>query len=388
MTSKSIKWLLWAGTITLLVLAAIAFTTAFILPAYVENRLIPRLAKGFGLTSEEASVRRIGWWGADMGPLRFDVGNTPAITISAIQIDYSPWSLLQGQIKGITLGGLGLDLTLTDDGISMAGLKPPTKAATGRSGPGAIDMQTLLPVKLGRFSILQSQLDVHWNHRRYAIPFEIHLQTHQLADGILKGQIHLSVLGNPITLTADLEQPANRAKLTVESRGFVLESLYQLGLMPKEINMAGTTDLEGLVRLELNPLSVTGLSLSGVFRNTRLTTPQGSLHNLAGEKGELQPIELAVTGDELSKLQWRCAPFHIRSQLNVAVQKLQGQWSQTEKGWSLEAAITSLTPIQKVFGSADLKNDVKMNWLATVRKTDANHPIQFDLQGKCKGPWA
>jgi hypothetical protein len=41
-----------------------------------------------------------------------------------------------------------------------------------------------------------------------------------------------------------------------------------------------------------------------------------------------------------------------------------------------------------VFGSADLKNDVKMNWLATVRKTDANHPIQFDLQGKCKGPWA
>lgn len=390
MISKSTKWLLWTGSITLLVLAAIAATTAFILPAYVESRLIPRLAKGFGLTPEDASVRRIGWWGADMGPIRFNAGDTPAVTISAIQIDYSPWSLLQGRIKGITLGGLGLDLALTDDGISisMAGMRPPPKSATGRSGPQAMDVQTLLPVKLGRFSILQSQLHVHWNHRRFAIPFEIHLQTHQLADGILKGQTHLSVLGNPIILTADLEQPANRAELTIESQGFVLESLYQLGLIPKEINIAGTTDLEGLVRLELNPLSVTGLSLSGVFQDTRLTMPDGSLHNLAGENGELQPIELAVTGDDLSKLQWRCAPFHIRSPVNVAVGTLQGQWSQKEKGWSLEAAITSLAPIQKMFGSADLKNDVAMNWLVTVHQTDADHPIQFDLRGKGKGPWA
>lgn len=388
MTSKSIKWLLWTGTITVLVLATIAFTTAFVLPAYVENRLIPRLAKGFGLAPEEASVRRIGWWGADMGPFRFNVGDTPAITISAIQIDYSPWSLLQGEIKGIALGGLGLELTLTDDGISMAGLKPPPKSATGRSSPEAIDVQTLLPVKLGRFSILQSQLHVHWNQRRYAIPFEVSIQTHRLADGILKGQTHFSVFGNPITLTADLEQPANRAKLTFKSQGFVLESLYQLGLVPKEIKLAGTTDLEGLIRLELNPLSVTGFSLSGVFRDTRLAAPDGSLHNLTNKKGELQPIELAVTGDNLSKLQWRCAPFQIRSQLNVAVNTLQGQWRQTERGWSLEAAITSLTPKQKMFGSADLKNDVEMNWLATVHKTDADHPIQFDLQGQGKGPWA
>lgn len=372
----------------ILLLATMAFATAFILPAYVEYRLIPRLAEGFGLAPEEAGVRRIGWWGADLGPLRFNAGDATAITVEAIQIDYSPWSLLQGEIKGIALAGLGMELTVTDDGISVAGLKPPPKSATGRSGPGAIDVQTLLPVKLGRFSILQSQLHVRRNRRRCTIPFDIHLQTRQLADGILKGRTHLSMLGNPITLTMNLEQPANRAELTVEAQGFVLESLYQLGLLPKDIKMAGTTDLEGLVRLELSPLTVTGFSLSAIFPDARLTAPDGTLHNLAGEMGRPRPIELAVTGDNLSKIQWRCAPFHIRSQLSVAVNALQGQWRQTGRGWSLEAAITSVAPAQKMRSGMDLKNDLVMNWLATVHKTDPDQPIQFDLQGKGRGPWA
>ena len=224
-----------AGAILLLGMLA---ATALVLPPWVESKLIPDLTRKVGLSPSQIHVRRIGWWGTDIGPIEFQTGGAPAMAISAIQIDYSPLSLTRGRILGVTLGGIDLRMEAGKDGIQIPGmvLPPPKKDMTGGQKPTAPDLNALLPIQLDRFSIRQSQVKLKWKGRTYSIPLEMAIDGSQLRKGKLMAQADISVLGNPLTLAAKWDQTANRAQVEFTGKGILLQSLALTGRFPADVH--------------------------------------------------------------------------------------------------------------------------------------------------------
>ena len=82
MTFKPNKRLVWICGCLIALVVLLPAAGAFVLPAYVQSRVIPRLAAGFGLEPEDVHVRRLGLWGADLGPIRLKARNAPALTLA------------------------------------------------------------------------------------------------------------------------------------------------------------------------------------------------------------------------------------------------------------------------------------------------------------------
>jgi hypothetical protein len=387
MTSKPVKWLLWTGIIAFLLVSAVSVVAAVVLPGYVENRLLPRLAKEFGLSPADIRVRRIGPWGSDLGPIRLTSDGAPAITIAAVQVDYSPWSLIRGKIKGLTIGGLGVPISWTPDGASIAGIRVPAPSAASESGTGlaALDLGTLLPIELGRLAVVQSHLTLEISHRRYVIPFDIELQTHQLGAGRLKGRADLLVLGNPVALGVSLDQKADTAELELDAAGFQMAGLGQLAPPTLSIQLKGRMDIQGRARFGLRTFELKGLALSGSLSDARLTTPHGSLHPLTDENGRSQPIAVSMTGGGLSELKWRLAPFQISGPVDVAVDGLSGILSHAQGRWTLNGEIKTVVADQSLWDRVHIPSGWDTTWRLTGHGGDTQGLLEFSLTSQESG---
>jgi hypothetical protein len=384
--SKPQKWILWTGLAISLLLAMLCAGFSFVLPGYIEGKLVPGLSREFGLTPKEVNVRRIGLWGTDLGPIRLSADHGQTVTIAAIQIDYSPLALIRGEIDGLGLAGVGLEIAVTPEGVAIPGLKPPSEAASPGSHTAGFKLNALLPIKLERFSIIQSWLVINWHNRRHVIPFDIELQTGQLDAGRLKGRMHLSVVGNPLNLEAFIDQSANHAELSFDAGNFLLGNLSQLGIIPAQLRATGTVDLKGTGAFGLQPFQLTGLDLIGQFRNTHITTPDLTLHNLDADLKNPHPIVLSMKGDSIAKIEWSCAPFQVNSLLSVTVQSFKGDAAYANKRWSLNSSVETLAPKQKIMGMAEIIDDFYMTWKATAGGSASENGIELALRGQGAGP--
>jgi hypothetical protein len=381
MKTNPAKWFLWTGAILILLVAIVSFALTLVLPVYIENRLIPQVAAAVELTPEAVNVRRIGWWGADLGPIRLSSDKAPAIAVSAIQLDYSPLSLLQGKVEGLTVVGLEIAASITPEGVSIAGMRMAADSTASEPGESAIRIDTLLPISLSRLSILQSRLLLDWDHRQYTFPVDIHLSTGEMRAGILMGHADLSVFGNLLRVDTAIDQPANSARINFDASDFLLERLSQIGPQTMPLDASGTAHISAWGTVALQPLELTGLSLSARFENTRIATDNGSLHSRTTADGD-QPLVMTVKGEHLSDLQWSCAPFQFSGPLNLVVKALNGTLAVADAGWSLQGAMESLLPEQKIGEQAEIDTDVTLDWKMTVRSADTpKKKILFDLYG-------
>jgi len=80
----------------------------FYLPTYIESKFIPEIADKTGVRFYTCDVRRIGFFGTDLGSVRIGNNKNPALSIASVQIDYSPRELYKKKIKRIVLSGIEL----------------------------------------------------------------------------------------------------------------------------------------------------------------------------------------------------------------------------------------------------------------------------------------
>lgn len=379
MTSKLAKWLLWTGIIAVLLVSAVSIVTAFVLPAYVENHLLPGLGKEFGLSPGEIRVRRIGLWGSDLGPIHLMSNGASAVHIAAVQIDYSPWGLVQGNINGLTVVGLGIPILWTPDGVSIAGVRLPKASATSEDGAAALDLRTLLPIQLKRMAIVQSHLTLEVSGRRYLIPFDIELATHRLAAGHLKGRADLSILGNAVILQASLDQKADAVHVEMNSTGFQMAAIEPFVPSTLPVQLKGRMDIEGRVQLGLRSFDLKGLVLSAQFIDIQFATPHGVVRPVTDGNGHPQPISASLTGDGLSEIRWRFSPFQITGPAVVAVDELSGILAHKLGNWTLNGEVRTVVAEQLLAEGVRIPSKFGTTWGLTCRRMGAGGPLMFDL---------
>ena len=381
------RMLLWICALALAAAVMVWVTVSVLLPAYLESGMIPQLAGRMNLEARQVHVRRIDWWGADLGPIELQSRGMPVLTLAAVQIDYTPLDLLHRRISAITLAGLSLAVEITGEGISVPGFKPGAAAPSPAPDFVLPDFETLLPVRLKRLEVTQSQIVLNHDGRRYTVPLDIRLQTDRLNRGELQGRIRLSILDNPMVLTAVVNQHANSAQVTVESDGFELGCLSQAVGLPEGFGAAGGVRLEGRGTLRLMPFALSGLDLTASLADTRINLGGALIENVVEAQNAPQPIALSLTAANGDHIQVAGGPFRLSGPAAVVVTTLTGHVKKEGTGWSLDAQADTVLPVQPLAGGLSLEASLPMGWTLEAGGT-AENTIHFKVHSAGTHPVA
>lgn len=368
--------------------AGIAFAVGIFwaLPGYIESRLIPHLAEANGLEAAQVRVRRIGFNGADLGPIRIEAGSGQSISIMAIQIDYSVWGVLCKRIRGVVISGVEVELTTTPDGIRF-GDSSRRSASPDSEGARGIELDTLSPVRMDYLKIVHAEILLNHGARRFRLPLQIDLDTTGLPEGRLNGSLRLSPYGNAFTLTAHLDQSADHGLLRLHGDDLDIHRLA--AMLPEQPlpHVSGKLDLEADSTVRLSPLGIEDLSIRAQVHQARIGSAAALIENLsAGAAGDI-PIVIAI--DQINPMQfdWRCAPFQISTPVVTRVDALAGRWSMGEGGWELTVNGETNTPSQAVISPWTLAAPLASQWTATARCAPTK-PLLFEVRTAAKDPLA
>ena len=371
-----------------LTVAVIALAVGFFwgLPRYIESRLIPHLAEANGLSAAQVRVRRIGFNGADLGPIRIEDGSGQSLTLAGIQIDYSIWGVLRKRIRGIVISGMQVELTTTSEGIRF-GTSPRRRASPESGGDRGIQLKTLVPVHADYLKIIHSEIWLNHRAHRLRLPFQVDLDTTGLHAGRLNGSLRLSLNGNELALTARLDQSADQGLLSLHGENLDIGSLAA-GFPEKPLPLAsGRMNLEAKGAVRLSTLDIEGVSIRAQVLEARIASSGAVIENLSAGAAGAVPIEIAVDQTNPGQFDWRCAPFQISAPIVTRVDALAGRWSMDEAGWELTVNGETHTPAQAVMPQWALTAPLGSEWSAAVRYR-ATQPLSFEVQTVAKNPAA
>ncbi|MBI5063375.1 MAG: YdbH domain-containing protein [Desulfatitalea sp.] len=343
--SRSHKWILVLAGLMLCLGGLLAL--ALFLPFYLETRLLPRWATEAGLDPQIIRLRRIGWRGTDTGPIRLNMGDLSFGEVDAIQIDYSPASLVLGRIDGIVLSGLNLSLTLNEAGNAIAGWNPPDRDRPADAPAASVaDLSQKMPVGLKRLALRNAMITVHWRGRSIEIPLELDSDTSRLDQGRLQAKARLSPRGNPIHLTADMETGANTLALTVSAKGLELSRFADLLALFSDLPLAGRVDLEAQTRCRLQPLAVASMAGEARFSDMTLPLAGGRLVHRGRPEAEAIPIVIQWKSDDGRNFPWSLGPFSYQGPATLHVDGVEGRIALEAQGWGAEALAHTILPVQ------------------------------------------
>lgn len=374
--------------------AAVGITVAVIalavgifwgLPRYIESRLIPHLAEASGLNAAQVCVRRIGFNGADLGPIRIEAGSGRSISIAAIQIDYSIWKVLRKRIQGIVISGLKVELATTSDGGIRFGDRPRRNSSPEAEGDRGIQFKTLSPVQMDYLKIVHSQILLTHRTHRIQLPLQIDLDTTGLHEGRLNGLLQLAPYGNAFTLTARLDQSADRALLSLHGDELDIRNLA--AILPEQplSLVSGKINLEADSTVRLRTMSFERLSIRAQVQQARIGSAAAVIENLSAGAGGTIPIEIAIDQTNPMQFDWRCTPFQISTPVVTRVDAVAGSWSMDEAGWELTINGKTHTPAQAVMSQWSLTAPLASEWTATAQYSPTQ-PLLFEVHTEAKDP--
>jgi hypothetical protein len=230
MQSRTKTVLKWTTAVVAAVLIGLSAAAFLLLPRYIETRIVPRLTDSLGLNPASVNIRRIGLWGADVGPVRLGDAASPVIEIASIQVDYSPASLVGGNITGLSLAGARVTLAITPDGVTLPAWDRNALAKGSDTAHRPISLRDLIPIRLQWLRIDRGELAIHAQGRLFTVPLDLFIDTAALQQGQLDARAQLSVLGNPVMLQLQADQDGNRLDINLSSTAFLMESLAMSGV--------------------------------------------------------------------------------------------------------------------------------------------------------------
>ncbi len=392
--SRITKWLLilLSGIAIALVLLVPAFF--HFLPVYLETRFIPRVSLEAGLDPHEVRIRRIGWRGADLGPMRLGFGGQTVLEVAAVQLDYSLVSLLRGRIDTIVISGVRVDVTINEEGTGIAGLNHRSMTSE-RAEPDPNDPdhpEQKLPVSIGRLVIPGGRLAVHWNAHTVSVPFEMELSTASMGDRIAGESIaaRLSVGSdtNGLHAKGTLDIPTRRVALSLNGPNLNLSALEGFLQNTPLKRVAARIDLKADLLGRLEPFELTSLVMEARAEGLELKSPDFGIQNTLNDRKRPIPTVARITMESQGPWQWSVEPFQLSSPAEVHVTRLGGTLTREGKGWRAHSQASSNVPAQRMGPSVDpavaLLQPLALQWRLAARSPDGAS-IEFEIEGSGEG---
>jgi hypothetical protein len=261
----------------ILIGVGLLFLTSFLLPDFLESRIISILGKDVGISEFTLNLRELDLAGADLGPLRLGSQQNPALLIRSIQVDYSPGGLYQKKIKNIVASGVELYAEFKNGRLGLRGFdleklfaqleaaRSKNKTAGDRSGPS-------FPQRL---EINNATLVCKINETSYRVPFEIFLVAEDQAAQILNATVHLYPRGQAVKITTRVDLAQNRLAARLAADRLNLLRFADIFEPVAGLRVAGLAELDANADLMLDPFSIS--SIRGRLKGSALKVSYKSI---------------------------------------------------------------------------------------------------------------
>jgi hypothetical protein len=398
-TSRYYKWLL-------IILCGIAIFWLILVPAffhflpiYLETRLIPHLSLKAGIDPHEIRVRRIGWRGADLGPMRLGLRGQTVLQVAAAQLDYSLVSLLRGRIDRVVISGVRIEARLNAEGTGIAGLDDLKSAPTHQAERQAADpnFEKELPISIGRLVIPDGRINAHWGAHSVSVPFKMDLSTAAMEGAAtedhtplesITGTMRVGPEANALHAWGTLNVRTRRMALSFKGQDLDPSALHAFLESTPLNRIMARIDLQADIQGRLEPFELTSLVLESRAEGLELTTPDFALQNTLDDRNRPIPIVARLTMENQGPWQWSVAPFQLNRPAVVHVTRLNGALTLVETGWRSQTQALSIVPAQLLDTSSEpsvaLRQPLAMLWRLTARSADGTS-IEFEIDGSGQG---
>ena len=250
--------------------AGLIFLTSYLLPGFLESKIISILKKDAGISDFALEVHELDLAGANMGSMRIGNAQNPAVVVRSIHIDYSPGEIYQKKIKRIVASGVELYGEYKNGQLRFRGFdlaKVLTKLQSDKHKDKTVADPSYPPFPQ-RIEIYNGIFIGIANEKEYRIPFEMNIVPAKGAVNTLHAAARLYPRGQALKLTAQIDLEQNRIASQLAAKEMDLLRFADIFKSIDGLNAAGFASLEANAELQLAPFKVS--SISGRLKSSAL----------------------------------------------------------------------------------------------------------------------
>ena len=287
----------------ILIGAGLLFLTSYILPDFLESKIISIFKKDGAITDLALDFHELDLDGANLGSLRIGTPQNPALIIRSIHIDYSPAGISQKKIKKISANGVELYGEFKNGRFGLRGfdlekfLAQLDSAATKKKDSG--DHQ--YPYFPQRIEINNGTLICILDEKTYRIPFEMNLVQDENAAHNLKANLRLYPRGQPVHISTHIDLEQNRIAAQFAADELDLLRFADIFKPVNGLRLAGLASLEANVDIQLTPLTVS--SITGRLKGSAINVGYKNLEfqNRSDDSDITTPLIIDFEGPDQGK---------------------------------------------------------------------------------------
>jgi len=232
------------------------------LPYYLESRLLPQLVAETGISDVAFKVRRVGFFGADLGEVRIGPQPNPALLIRSVQLDYSPDQLYRKKIDRVVLSGIEIHGQMENGKFSLNEIDPEKVLSNLQSRQKAqpVSGQTSPPVLANRLEIRNAALIIKIKDRLYRVPFEIEITPDNSEYTLFKVAAWLYPRGQKIGSEGKIDLNRRRIRLKTEISALNLGRFSDIVRLAGDISASGKVNMTATADLQFAPFQISSLN--------------------------------------------------------------------------------------------------------------------------------
>ncbi len=268
---------------------------------FIVTYSLPGIVERAGFGKLKLFVKKISLTSIDLDSLEYGEEANPAATISSIDADFSVWSLIADKrVDSLTLTGAEVKCSYDGKMFSFSGLEFPDM-------PKSPSVNNSKPFMISSIEIRNSVLDVDYQGRYFAIPFELKYFPGKTWK---EGQGKLSLFFKEQPVKADFSFNSTTMNISLDVKDFNLKSIYDL--LPEGEDVSGYLTSNISVETELSPFFVKSLKGYAILKDGKwrskgneISLPvvelkaNGSNENF---EAEVSPVSIVQNNKELAKL--------------------------------------------------------------------------------------
>ena len=282
------------------------------LPHYIESSLIPKLIAETGISEFAFNVRRVGFFGADLGEVRIGQQPNPALQIRSVQLDYSPGELYRQKINRVLLSGIEIHAQLENGQFALSKIDLPKVLANlkSRKGEQPADGQTSSPVLVNRLVISNAAAVIKIDDQIYRIPFEIDMTPGDSDYTLFKVETRLYPRGQQIDCDGIIDLSRDQIRLNTNISALDLDRFSDIIQLVGDSSASGKLNLTATAELQTAPFEISAFEAALQLQawqfktNTVLlknTDSKPLLARLAGNYGRDGSWQLTVNTQDQQK---------------------------------------------------------------------------------------
>jgi len=285
-------------------------------PNYVESKLLPEIVRKAGISEYACEVRRIDFSGTDLGSLRIGDQKNPALSIAAVQIDYSPTGLYRMEIERITFNGIELACEYKDGEFIIQQFDLKTFLghfqSSNKKAPSSANAAPPLVIK--HLEIKNALIVFEWKGKRLRLPIELEILPGKIDRSApypneFDCDIRLYPRGQEIVLASNIHLLKKRILLDFEAKGLHPERFSDFAKLIPGLALSGEVDIEGKTAFQYQPFTLSSTSVACQFQTAEVAYNSLRLKYVKDLHKEKPPFRIEINTKEGKE--WRVAASSI-----------------------------------------------------------------------------